>query len=341
MPLNYEALIKQLKSKEYKPVYLLHGLEHYYIDKAAQFFENEILTNEEKSFNQQIFYGNEVDNLKNVFTACQQYPFMASIRLVIVKEAHLIKDFKLLEKYLPVAVPSTVLVFVYKKKESKFDTRTKVFKGFEKYGEVFESVPVNSKNLESWLKSECVSRGINITPNGISYLSSYLGNNLESISDALTKIKLNIGDGVVDERVVLENVSLNIKYNVFELVNALGKKDKVRVIQIVNYLSKHSKDEPIQKIISILNGYFSKLTSLYYSNYSNANKERKSEIISELGLRTFTIAEDLTAANLYGEKLIKVMSCLLEYDGYSKGVNANQQKEGELLKELVFKIINF
>jgi len=343
MPLSYEDLTNQLKAKKYSPVYLIHGEEPYFIDKITNYFENNVLNEAEQSFNQQVFYGKDIDNLSSVFTACQQYPFMADKRVVIIKEAQNIKDIKPLEKYLPIAIATTILVLVYK--GGKFDTRTKVYKGLEKYGCIFEAKKIEPKFIESWLKNECKNQGLNITPNGISLLSSYLGNNIENLINAIIKIKLNIGEGLVDERVVLDNVEISKKFNVFELTDALGTKDKVKVTQIVNYMARYSKEQPIQQIIGMLNSYFSKLTSLYFSyvgyDQKDITKEFKEEVFSELGLKnSFYLEKDIKAAKLYNTRLLKIMSVLLEYDGYSKGINANQYKDGVLLKELVYKILN-
>ena len=47
---TYDSLCRQLATKQYSPVYLLHGEEGYYIDDLVRRFEN-ILNEEEREFN--------------------------------------------------------------------------------------------------------------------------------------------------------------------------------------------------------------------------------------------------------------------------------------------------
>ena len=59
--LSSDEIIRRIKSKDVSPVYFLHGEEPYYIDVLSNYFENNLLTETEKSFNQTILYGKEAD----------------------------------------------------------------------------------------------------------------------------------------------------------------------------------------------------------------------------------------------------------------------------------------
>ena len=81
-----KELLKDLKSRKYKPIYLLHGEEPYYIDQVSDFIEHRLLSDAEKGFNQTVFYGRDTD-IMSVLNASKRYPMMADHQVVLVKEA--------------------------------------------------------------------------------------------------------------------------------------------------------------------------------------------------------------------------------------------------------------
>ena len=138
-------IIKDLKNRKFKPVYLLHGDEPYFIDQVSNFVEHKFLSDAEKGFNQTVLYGKDTD-VMTVLNAAKRYPMMADCQVVLVKEAQEMKwgsdtddkkGINPLLSYLESPLPSTLLVFCYK--YGKFDKRKKTYKAMEKNGVVFES----------------------------------------------------------------------------------------------------------------------------------------------------------------------------------------------------------
>ena len=113
--MKYQEIITEIAGKKLKPVYFLMGDEPYYIDKIADTFANNVLTPEEKEFNQIILYGKDTDTTQ-VITEAKQFPFAAEKRVVIIKEAQHLNNIEQLDSYLDAIQPSTVLVICYKKK---------------------------------------------------------------------------------------------------------------------------------------------------------------------------------------------------------------------------------
>jgi DNA polymerase-3 subunit delta len=83
-------IIKDLKNRKYKPVYLLHGDEPYFIDVVGNFVEHKLLPDAEKGFNQTVLYGKDTD-VMTVLNAAKRYPMMADYQVVLVKEAQEMK----------------------------------------------------------------------------------------------------------------------------------------------------------------------------------------------------------------------------------------------------------
>ena len=79
-------IVNDIKAGNIKPIYFLMGEEPYYIDKLAEYIEKNILSEEEKGFNQTVLYGRDV-SVDDVISAAKRYPMMADRQVIIVKEA--------------------------------------------------------------------------------------------------------------------------------------------------------------------------------------------------------------------------------------------------------------
>ena len=110
--MNYTQIITSISNKDLEPIYFLMGNEPYYIDKTANAFSNNILTNEEKAFNQITLYGRDTTT-EQIVAEAKQFPVGSEKRVVIVKEAQQLKNIELLETYLENPQKSTVLVISY------------------------------------------------------------------------------------------------------------------------------------------------------------------------------------------------------------------------------------
>ena len=84
--LTYNDLLKELRAKQYHPIYYLMGEESYYIDKITEYIANNILSESEKEFNLTIVYGTDVD-ITTIINTAKRYPMMSEYQVVIVKEA--------------------------------------------------------------------------------------------------------------------------------------------------------------------------------------------------------------------------------------------------------------
>ena len=108
-----DEILKELKAKQYRPVYYLMGEEAYYIDLIADYIEDKVLTETEKEFNLTVIYGNETD-IASVINAAKRYPMMSEHQVIIVKEAQNLSNIDELSYYLQKPQPSTILVFCHK-----------------------------------------------------------------------------------------------------------------------------------------------------------------------------------------------------------------------------------
>jgi len=335
-------LLKDLKNRKYKPIYLLHGEEPYYIDLVSDFVEHKLLSDAEKGFNQTVFYGKDTD-IMSVLNASKRYPMMADYQVVLVKEAQDMKwgsddadkkGINPLLSYLENPLPSTILVFCYK--YGKFDKRKKTYKAIEKSGLIFESSPLYDSKVPGWIEDFIAGKGYKINQQASLMLAEYLGNDLSKIANELDKLMLNISAGQeINLKLIQDNIGISKEYNVFELQSALGKKDAFKANQIINYFEANPKANPIVLVLGNLNNFFSKVLVYHY-----VKDKSPQNLARELGVSPYFIKDYEQAARSYNYgKTMQIISYLREYDVKSKGVDSTTD-HGGLMKELVFKILH-
>jgi len=331
-----QDIIKDIKARKLKPIYLLHGEEGYYIDLISDFLEENVLSEAEKGFNQTILYGKDTE-MMTVLNASKRYPMMSDYQLVMVKEAQDLKFDKAedqFQAYCENPLRSTVLVLCHKYK--KFDKRKKVYKLIEKAGLIFESGTIYDNKVPAWIEDFVKAKGHHINPKASALLAEYLGNDLSKIANELEKLMLNVPQAQeINTKEVQDNIGISKEYNVFELQNALTRRDVYKANQIVNYFEANPKANPIVLVMGNLAGYFTKILKYHYVT-------DKSQAARELGVNPYFLKDyELAARNYNLGKTFEVISLLREYDLKSKGVDATGHTEhGELMKELVFKIMH-
>jgi DNA polymerase-3 subunit delta len=328
-----EALFSQLKSRKFAPVYFFCGEETYYIDQLVQYIEQNTLTPDEREFNQTVLYGLDI-TVEELISTAKRYPMMSEYQVVIVKEAQLLKQIDLLDHYLNNPQKSTILVIAYKGKEP--DKRKSFGKNLEKTTVYFKSERLKEERMPEWISSYISKKGYRITARAAIMIAEFVGNELEKVANEVDKLFLNYPVGFeFTEKEVESNVGISKEYNVFEFQKALGQKNVLKANQIAFYFGSNSKNHPIQMIIGFLFQYFNKL--LHY-HWLKSQGER--ELPKALGVPYFFIKDYETAAKHYSPaKLIKIIHHLRDYDLRSKGIN-NTAADGELLKELTFKIVH-
>ena len=344
--MTYDQLIADLKKKIFHPVYVLQGEESFYIDKIASYIEENVLTESEKEFNQTIVYGKDVD-VPTLISYARRYPMMSNYQVVILKEAQDLRQLFGSEKsgdkddksplldYLLRPTKSTILVICYKYK--KIDKRTKAGKELMKSAVVFESAKLYDDKLPDWVNNYVLSLGYRINPKAAVMTAEFLGNNLNKISNEIGKVILNLkpGDEITIAN-VQDNIGISKDFNIFELNSAIGKRNIYKVNQIVNYFGSNPKSNPFVLTIAQLYSYFMKLLT-----YHKLESRDRTQVASALGVNPYFVQEYESAAKVYpAQHCIRNISYLRDFDMRSKGVNNESATEGQLLKELVFKLVH-
>lgn len=336
----HRQIIRDIEAGSFKPLYLLHGEEPYFIDEIAKALEHSVVEESMRDFNQTIVYGRDA-SIDHVLEAARRFPMMADRQLVLVREAQdwgawrKKEDMEKLEAYAQSPVASTVLVFCFKNK--KADARLKAVKSISQAGVLFLSEKVRDYKLPEWISQSIHHHGLRISPKGAQILAEYLGNDLRKVSNEVTKLQIVLPAGTeVTPEHIETHIGISKDYNVFELQRALGTKDIARAHRITEFFAANPKDHPVAMIMPILSGYFSKIYA-----YHGLKDRSGPGAAKALRCAPFAVKEYAEAARHYpADKVGRIFGYLREADRKSKGQGNATTSDALLLKEAVFKILH-
>lgn len=350
-----EQILLDLKRKIFKPIYFLSGEETFYIDQISDYIENNALEESDREFNQNVVYGKDVD-LVSILGLAKQFPMMSDYQVVIVKEAQNLKELnksaggdeegsssksntnnasQQFLAYINNPQPTTILVFCYKYKT--IDKRSAVAKALQKNAVYFESPKLYDNQVPEWITNYVKDLGYNIGPKASFLMAEFLGNDLSKITNEIQKLVINLKPGnEITTDLIQNNIGISKEYNVFELQDALAKKDILKANRIIQYFAANEKENPLILTVSSLFSYFSKILKFHFL----ADKS-KFAAAQALGVNPYFVDGYAKAAAVYNTaKLKQIFSYLKECDLKSKGIDNSGIENGELLKELIFKILH-
>lgn len=332
--MTFEQIISDIRARKFKPVYLLMGDEPYYIDEITNLLVQTVLPEEEKDFNQSIRYGMETD-VTTVITMARSFPMMSDYQLIVIKEAQNLSKIEELEHYVKNPLKSTVLVLNFK--NGTLDKRKKLYAEIDKHGVVFESKKIPEYKIPAFITSYFQTKGLAIDAKSAQMLSDYLGNDLNKLTNEIAKllIALPAGQSQITPNLIEENIGISKDFNNFELLKAVIDKNTFKVNQIADYFEKNPKNNPLIVTLVVLFNFYSNLMICYW-----AKNKTEQGIAAELEFRNPYQAKDYVTAlrNYNAFKCMEILSLLRTYDAKCKGVDNVSTPDGELLKELLYKI---
>lgn len=332
--ISFDQILRDLKNQIYYPVYFLFGEEPYFIDEISGFIEHTVLNEQEKEFNQTILYGKDA-SVPTIISYAKRFPMMANYQVLIVKEAQELDKIEDIQPYIENPLKSTILVLCYK--YSKLDKRKGLYKSIEKNGVTFESARLYENKIPDWIHDYLRGKNCSISQKAAILLTEFLGNDLSKVVNELDKLLINTPSGSeITEDYVERNIGISKDFNVFELQKALVKKDVLKANQIIRYFAANPRENPLVKVVPILFSFFSRVLTYHYLQ----DKSRNS-VAAALSVNPFFVADYQQAAKTFGVgKVIKIISLLREYDLKAKGLDNVSASDGELMRELIFKILH-
>lgn len=334
---TFDDICKEIRERRFAPVYLLMGEEPFFIDRITDLLLETVLNETEKDFNQTILYGGDT-NAGQIILNAKRFPMMSEYQLVVVREAQQVRDIDLLSNYVKNPLKSTILVINYKYKP--YDKRKSLAIHVDKIGVLFNSAKIPDYKMPAFITNYMKERSIGIDDKSSQMLTDYLGNDLGKLNKEMEKLSLLLPPNQpkrVTPELIEQNIGISKEYNNFELIDAIAVKNVLKANRIIKYFEQNPKANPVQPTLTILFNYFTNLLILYYA------KDRSERgIMNELGFRFPVQAKDyVSGLRLYKPmKVFNLVSEIRTADALSKGVDNPSTSTGDILKELLYKILH-
>lgn len=331
--MTYEQILSEIKNKIYHPVYFLMGEEPYFIDSISDAIENSVLDEADKTFNQVILYGKDV-NVHQIVTQARNFPLAGNYLVIIVKEAQDVKNIEDMEPFLDKIPPTTILVLNYKYK--KLDKRRKMAQTLDKNYVLFESKKLYDRDIPKWIVNFLGNRNYKIQQKACQMLSDFLGTDLQKIRNELEKLMIAVPQKKeINDADVEYNIGISKDFNIFELQKAISYGDFVKAVQIVNYFGDNTKENPLIASVIMLYTYYCKILKLHYST-----DKRENAVASVIGVAPYFVRDYFEAARRYSiKKCVENIATLREFDLRSKGYNVGDVSQKDLYREMIYKLM--
>lgn len=329
-----KKIISDIKSGTIAPVYFLMGEEPYFIDIISDYIEKNVLSEDQKGFDQVVLYGQDVD-IPTIIDYAKRYPMLAQYQVIIVKEAqNLKKEIENLVPYVENVTPTTILVLCYK--YEKLDSRKKLSKALTKKCVLFESKKLKEYQIGGWISDVLKKKTYAISPKATQMLVEFLGTDLSRIQNEIDKLAIIVPqNSEITPEIIEKNIGISKDFNNFELRNAIIERDEMKIMRIVKYFSDNPKDNPTVVTLGVLYSFFHQLLGFH-----GLTDQSEKSAVSNLKISPYDVKNYQTAARNYPMKKVSaIIEALREIDLKSKGVGAVNMPQRDLLNELIINIL--
>lgn len=341
---EYSRLRDDISKRKLAKMYLLMGEQSFFIDQLSDLLEDNVLNESEKAFCLTQIYGKDATG-GAVVNMCRQMPMIGSTQLVIIKEAQSLKDIDQLVHYAKSPQQSTILVICYK--QGVMDRRSVLYKNIADKGVVFESVTPRDYEIGTWLNTYISGRGLKIDATTLQLLAEHLGTDLSKIAGEIDKLitAIPVGETVIRAEAVEQNIGISRQFNNFELTKALSERNLKKALNIADYFAQNPKNNPFVVTISMLFSHFQRMFMMNYKVWECQTKriampnDFEMTKLLKLSMPFFLKEYQAAARNYPLPKLFVILGLIREYDMKSKGINGGPADNGQLLQELILKIM--
>ncbi len=312
--------VAEIKKRKFKPVYYFFGEDSYNLSFTLHTLEETFQPLLISEFDKETIYS-EDRSISDILGLATSFPFGSEKKLIIVREAEKIRDKKPLKDYAGSPAEFTVLAFFHN--GSITNLNTEPFKTLSENDFLFEAKELKGKNLIDWLISIAEEKGKKLAEENAQVLVDIVGENRNMLEDQLGKDLCIFS--IKKKEITIESiqqVSSELKqFNIFDLQNAIGLKDKARSLTIANNILDNGAEPTF--IITMLTRYFTGLAKITELKTKNVPLQEAARIV---GTHHFYYPGYVKARTLYSdEKLVEVFRALLKADVTVKTTTANDK----------------
>lgn len=333
-------LLATLQKGNIPPVMIIFGEEGYFLDQITHWVEQNAISEADRGFNQQVFFGKEA-KVMDILDAAQSFPMMAEKKVIIVKEAQEVSDAdreegnKKLLRYFEKPNPTTILLWVVR--NEKPDGRKAAWKFATSKGFLFEAPKMKEYQIPEFIHKYLALKQIKANPDAVQQLLDLVGADLVKVVNELDKLLLNLKpQQVLNSDMVLANVGLSREFNIFELQKALVMRDTPKALKIVRYFAANPKASPLIPNVAMLFTFFSKVLLAH-----GVAGQPEAVVAKTIGVPPFAVKDYLAAVRVFPRrKLAHILHLLHLADLRSKGMGGTEAMgEEAIYTELVMGVV--
>lgn len=223
-------------------IYVLLGEEYFLVKRALDKLLDERCPKAVRDFNFDAYEAQDVD-VKKIASALGTLPMMAESRCVLIKNAHELRksDMESLEPLLAQVPETTDLIFVGLKADNRFG----FWKNLLKSAKVTEFKPLSSQEVPQWLITQAKQFGYRLSQAAAQMIEAGIGTDLMTLDGTLQKLILYVQPSKNIEVSDVEKCVTSFSWkNVFELTDAVAKKNTERALKLFHEMSL-SGESPI------------------------------------------------------------------------------------------------
>ena len=308
--ISFRDFQSRLERNVFSPVYLFHGEEDLFIEEGVDALVGKAVDSATKSFNLDVVYGDKID-AKSALALASSFPMMSQRRVVVVKEFEKLAAGEtakgLLTTYIQRPLETTCLILI----SSDPDFRRKPFTDLKKYADVIECKPLYDNQLPTWILERVRQQGKEIDLDACQLMQSYVGNSLRAILNELEKLYIFIEDRKsISVGDVGQIVGATRGYTIFDLQNAIGRRDMKEAIRILERMLELGENH--QLMIVMLTRFLHQLWKL---GELMSKRLSDREIAAELRVPSFYVKQYIGFAEKFTAEEIEVgFKALLDAD---------------------------
>lgn len=294
-----KSLNEDLKTGNFKQVYLLFGEENY-LKKQYKDRLTKALISDGDTMNYAYYEGKGID-VKEIIDLSETMPFFSERRLIVIENSGFFKNATTeLAEYMKEIPETTYFIFV----ETELDKRGKMFKAVKDKGRIVELARQDEKTLVRWIYGNVKKEGKQIAESTIYYLVSKCGTDMENLQKEMEKLFCyTLNNDVINMEDIDAICTTQITNEIFDMVNAVAEKKQKRALD--RYYNLLALKEPAMRILYLLSRQFRLLMEV--KEMAGEGYDKKT-IASKAGLHPYAVGKYIEQSRSFSqEELRKIL----------------------------------
>ncbi|MCL4539808.1 MAG: DNA polymerase III subunit delta [Bacteroidetes bacterium] len=306
---DFKKFASSVTKEKFARLYLIHGSEDYFIEKAVTLLIDNAVSKKDRSFNLDVFDGTE-SNSDNVLSSMLSFPFAGEHRLTVVRKFDKMeKRYRLdIVRHLSEVPESNIVCFV----AGEIKTSDEPYNQLPSFAESVTFNKLKGTDLTGFLSDTSASLGKEMEPGAVDLLVELSGDSLGDLVSEVEKLSLYVGN---KEKISIDDVNTVVgksrNFNIFELQRAIGQKNSRRSQEIAGKMLE-TGEKPVY-INFMLTRYF--LSLLQVKHHIGKGVNTKDICTKVFGRWNPYVEEYISAARAYSvPELKRAITTLLDAD---------------------------